>query len=325
MHYLVTGITGFAGPHLATLLVKNGHKVTGLLRGSNGMETDILDVVPNAIFEQLNFVYSDLRDGERLAKIFQTDAFDGVFHLAAQSHPPTSFADPVGTFESNVMGTVNLIQAVLDYQPRCRFMMCSTSEVYGKSGEDKHMLGIADAIKPSNPYGVSKAACDIYVQERIKNADLDGFIVRAFSHTGPRRGRNFSISCDAYHLAQMLHGKEPRVLPVGNLASIRAVLDVRDVVRAYALLMETDKSRGGIFNISSTVPHEMGFYTDMLIKLSGIPSVVKKVDKRYWRPIDILYQCGDSTELKTLTGWEPTFKIEDTLQDLFDYWKVKLG
>ena len=109
MKFLITGITGFAGPHLANLLIENGHEVFGLVRHSNGRETDILDVVPDENFKQIKFVYGDLRNYLSISKVFEANKFDGVFHLAAQSHPPTSFVNPIGTMEENVMGSANLI------------------------------------------------------------------------------------------------------------------------------------------------------------------------------------------------------------------------
>jgi GDP-D-mannose dehydratase len=122
----------------------------------------------------------------------------GVFHLAAQSHPPTSLTNPLETFETNVTGSANLIQCITDFQPDCKLMFCSTSEVYGNVGQDGRKIKITDSIMPANPYGASKAAIDLYMQERMTNGKLKGFITRAFSHTGPRRGKNFSISSDAF-------------------------------------------------------------------------------------------------------------------------------
>ncbi|MBC8095634.1 MAG: GDP-mannose 4,6-dehydratase, partial [Akkermansiaceae bacterium] len=120
MKYLITGITGFAGPHLANLLIQEGHEVFGLVRHSNGRQTDLLDIVSPGDFEKITFLYSDLTHFRIINSIFQKNRFDGVFHLAAQSHPPTSFTDPLGTFEANIMGSANLIQAMADNQPECK-------------------------------------------------------------------------------------------------------------------------------------------------------------------------------------------------------------
>ena len=325
MKYLITGITGFAGPHLANLLISEGHEVYGLVRGSNGMETDILDVVPEPEYSKITFLYGDLTNFRLLSNIFKEHPFDGVFHLAAQSHPPTSFIDPIGTMETNVMGTTNLIQVIQDNQPDCKLMFCSTSEVYGNEGKDGHKIKITDTLLPANPYGASKVASDLYLQERMINGGIKGFITRAFSHTGPRRGRNFSISCDAYQIAKMMLGKQDKTLSVGNLETVRVVIDVRDCVRAYYLLMKSDDSLGKVFNVCGDIPRKMGFYTDELIGLSNLKGVEKWVNPKYYRPIDIAYQHGDCTDLKRITGWEPNYTIKETLSDLLSYWEGKLA
>jgi GDPmannose 4,6-dehydratase len=323
MKYLITGITGFVGPHLANLLIQEGHEVYGLVRHTNGRQTDILDVVPPEHFEKITFVYGNLVDFRIINGIFRKFKFDGVFHLAAQSHPPTSFNDPLGTFEANIMGSANLIQAIADNQPEGKLMFCSTSEVYGSVGMDGRKIKSSDTILPVNPYGASKAAIDLYLQERFANKKIRGFITRAFSHTGPRRGRTFSISSDAYQLARMMNGDPNRKLQVGNLKTVRVVLDVRDVVKAYYLLMINDRSDGGIFNVCGDTPREMGFYTDALITLSKLDKVVKEVSPALYRPVDIHYQRGDCEDLVRLTGWKPTYDIFTTLGDLLQYWVKK--
>ena len=325
MKFLVTGITGFAGPHLANLLIAQGHEVVGLIRNSNGRETDILDVVPEANFQKIAFVYSDLTNFRTLNQIFQQQHFDGVFHLAAQSHPPTSFVDPIGTFESNVQGSVHLIQAIQDNQPHCKLMFCSTSEVYGNVGIDGRKIQTTDTLLPANPYGASKSAIDLYLQERFESKKIKGFITRAFSHTGPRRGKTFSISSDAYQIAKMMKGLQDAQLAVGNLKSVRVVLDVRDIVNAYYLLMITPASDGQVYNVSGDVPHEMGVYTDMLIELSGLKQVHKVISDALYRPIDIHYQHGDCASLVDITGWKTQYDLKTTLQDLLNYWLHKIG
>ena len=157
MKFLITGITGFAGPHLANLLHKEGHEVYGLIRRTNGMESDIRDVIPDEVYESITFFYADLCNYRSLRKVFEENEFDGVFHLAAQSHPPTSFIDPIGTMETNVIGSANLIQVIQDHQPDCKLMFCSTSEVYGNVGQDGRKIHWEDTIFPANPYGASKA------------------------------------------------------------------------------------------------------------------------------------------------------------------------
>jgi len=326
MKYLVTGITGFAGPHLVNLMAEEGHEIYGLIRCSNGRETDILDVVNPTTFNKITFLYGDLSDKKSIDKIFKSHNFDGVFHLAAQSHPPTSFRDPELTFLTNIDGSANLINAITATQKdTCKFMFCSTSEVYGNVGKDGRKINEEDYFLPANPYGVSKAAIDLYMLERMRNGYINGFITRSFSHTGPRRGKNFSISSDAYRLALIKSGsKADKILDIGNLSTTRVVLDVRDVVQAYYLLMQTEKSNGKAFNICGDDPRKMEFFTDKLIGISGIDGIEKKVDPDLYRPHDIYYQHGDTTLLKSVTNWAPKFSIDETLTDLFNYWERKI-
>ena len=324
MRFLITGITGFAGPHLANLLHREGHEVFGLIRRTNGMESDILDVVPDEVYREITFVFGDLTNYRSMRKVFEENQFDGVFHLAAQSHPPTSFTDPIGTMETNVMGSANLIQVIQDHQPGCKLMFCSTSEVYGNVGQDGRKIHWNDTILPANPYGASKAATDVYLQERMENGFLTGFITRAFSHTGPRRGRIFSISSDAYQIARIMKGLQEPVLKVGNLSTTRVVMDVRDTVRAYYLAMMNRDVTNHVFNICGDTPRKMQFFTDKLIELSGIPGIEQKIHEPFWRPHEIHYQHGDSTNLVEMTGFKEKYDIETTLDDLLRYWYNKI-
>lgn len=330
MKYFITGITGFAAPHLAKLLLNDGHEVHALIRGSNGREYDLLDVLDSSEIEEIRFHYGDLTDYQSLLRIFKNNKYDGVFHLAAQSHPPTSFIDPVNTINTNVTGSANLIDVIQNYQDHCIFQFTSTSEVYGNQCKDIGILSEDVPIKPSNPYGTSKAMVDLYVQERCKNGYIQGFITRAFSHTGPRRGKNFSISWDAYHLALIKTGKtDGKILPIGNLKTKRIVIDVVDCVRAYYELMKNfDSSMNGeAFNVcgSENDIKEMGYFTKKLIDISGIEGVVMKVDKRVYRPIDIQIQIGSTEKIRKVIGWIPQINIDITLKNLFNYWIKKLS
>jgi GDP-4-dehydro-6-deoxy-D-mannose reductase len=324
MKYLITGITGFLGPHLANKLVNEGHEVYGLVRINMGRENDLRDIISDDVFSKLKFVYSDLCNYRKLLAIFKEEKFDGVFHLAAQTHPPTSFTDPIGTWEWNVMGSVNLMTALIDTQPDCKFLFCSTVEVYGNEGIDGRKLNEDDKFLPANPYGASKAAIDMYIQERMKNKQMNAVIVRPFCFTGPRRGASFSISSDAIQIARMVLGKQEKILRIGNLDTIRAVTDVRDIANAFFLVMTNPTTSGKVYNVCGGVPLKMRYYTDKLLELSGLTDVEQRIDQKLWRPIDIQYQDGDATRIREELGWEPKYTIDKTLEDLLQYWLKKL-
>ena len=220
---------------------------------------------------------------------------------------------------------MNLITALEG--SKTRLMFCSTSEVYGDTCKDVGKLTVDTPIKPSNPYGASKAAMDLYIQERTSNGFLDGFVTRAFSHTGPRRGKIFSISSDAYQIACMELGLQEKILKIGNLQTERVVIDARDCVNAYYLLMLNPKSNGGVYNVCGSEVHKMQYYTDLLINSSIFEynEIEQKIYEPYYRPIDIQVQIGDSTELVELTGWEPKITIQQTMNDLLNYWRKKLS
>ena len=324
MKYLITGITGFLGPHLANKLVNEGHEVYGLVRINMGRENDLRDIISDDVFSKLKFVYSDLCNYRKLLAIFKEEKFDGVFHLAAQTHPPTSFTDPIGTWEWNVMGSVNLMTALIDTQPDCKFLFCSTVEVYDNEGIDGRKLNEDDKFLPANPYGASKAAIDMYIQERMKNKQMNAVIVRPFCFTGPRRGASFSISSDAIQIARMVLGKQEKILRIGNLDTIRAVTDVRDIANAFFLVMINPTTSGKVYNVCGGVPLKMRYYTDKLLELSGLTDVEQRIDQKLWRPIDIQYQDGDATRIREELGWEPKYTIDKTLEDLLQYWLKKL-
>ena len=325
MKFLITGITGFAGPHLANLLLKNGHDVHGIVRTANGRETDLLDIIPNENLSKIKFHYLDLKNYFSIGRLLTQENYDGVFHLAAQSHPPTSFKDPILTWDENVNATINIITALEGSDTK--LMFCSTSEVYGDTCKDIGRLTVDTPLKPSNPYGASKAAIDLYIQERTANGYLKGYITRAFSHTGPRRGRIFSISSDAAQIAAMELGQQEPVLKIGNLKTERVVIDVRDCVNAYYLLMLSEESNGGVFNVCGDDVHQMQKYTDLLIEHSKFEynEVEQKIYEPYYRPIDIQVQIGDSSNLKKITKWEPKIDLSTTMKDLLNYWRKKLA
>lgn len=335
--YLITGISGFVGTHLAQRLYDEGHKVYALTRSSAGREADILDVVSKECYDSITFLYGDLLDYNSLLKAFQVDpfqGFDGVFHCAAQSHPPTGFLDPIGTLKTNLIGSANLFDVVeKTHGLSCKICVVSTSEVYGNSGSDGRLLKETDMLAPCNPYASGKAAMDLHFQERMMNGKNSGFITRAFSHTGPRRGKTFSISSDAYQIAGFIHeemqsgdkdsSESAYILKIGNLQTTRVVLDVKDVVDAYYRLMIHEDSNGKIFNVCGNTPRKMEYFTDALIRFSQLNNIEKEIDEKLYRKHDIHYQHGDTTLLRELTGWSVTIRIEDTLRDLLKYWIKK--
>jgi GDPmannose 4,6-dehydratase len=324
MRFLITGTTGFVAPHLINLLHREGHTAVAMYRNGTGNHLSIEDIVTD--IDRVQFIPGDLLSADSIAKVFQCDEYDGVFHLAAQSHPPTSFTDPALTFETNAVGTMRLVNTMMYYQPHTPLLNCSTSEVYGICPEEP--INESMPLAPINPYGVSKAAADMYIHERSRNTGLNALNTRAFSHTGPRRGKIFSIASDAYQIARIIRGVQDPVIRVGNLESRRVVMDVRDCVEAYYKLMRRMKrgliGRGESYNVGGDDLHSMRFFLDMMLEQRGLKDNVElEVSPLLYRKIDIPVQYPDSTLVRETTDWMPTIPIEETLYDLVEYFLEK--
>jgi len=150
-------------------------------------------------------------------------------------------------------------------------------------------------------------------------------VIRPFCFTGPRRGARFSIASDAVQIANMMLGKQEPILQIGNLDTIRAVTDVRDIANAFYLVAtKTEISNGKVYNVCGGKPMKMREYTDMLIKESNLENIKMEINEKLWRPIDIQYQDGDASLIKSELGWEPKIEIRNTIKDLLDFWYNKL-
>ena len=311
MRFLVTGISGFVAPYLAKYLLANNHEVYGMLHNSSLGAVD-----------GIQYVMGDLCD-IRTFKYLREYNFDGVFHLAGLTHPPTSFKEPELYYKTNATGTMNLCEV---FRAGSVIMQCSTPEVYGECSEEE--IFETFAMLPNNPYGVSKAEADRYILKETKKDKLNAFIVRAGSHTGAGRPSCYSISSDAEQIVKIKKGLQEPILKVGNINSQRAVMDVRDVVIAYYELMikymDGKIPNGEIYHVSGHKVNTIEFYIDMMLQLAGIEAE-KVVDESLVRKIDIPIQILNSDKMRELTGWSPVISTERTLKDLLAYWENKIG
>jgi GDP-4-dehydro-6-deoxy-D-mannose reductase len=327
--YLITGITGFVGSHLANLLIEKGENVYGLFRGESSPEL-FCDIVPTSNREKINILRGDIRNKQDIDAIFKTEKFDGVFHFAAQSNSPLSVKEPVQTFEINTGGTVNLIDAIRRFQPECAFVYASSGEVYGKVLETQQPITEKTALAPNTPYGVSKLASEIVLKERANSLGLKIIIGRGFATVGSGRPKEFSISSDAYQITRIAKGLQERVIGIGNIKSKRGLLDIRDCVSAYYLLMEAiikePSLKGESYNIASEFSNELETYLDIMIKMKDLEGrIEKRIDPSKLRSGTApSVQLCNIDKIKALTGWQPTISMTQTLRDLLNYWDKKI-
>lgn len=313
---LITGITGFVGSHLAETLLERGLEVHGLSRWRSGTANI------EHLIDKISLAEANMLDPSSLQSQLARIKPDYIFHLAAESLVPTSYIQPQHTIETNVIGTLNLFQAIRHVGIDPIVLLAGSSEQYGDV-EERHLPTTEDApFNPLSPYAVSKVATDYLAYQYYKSYGLRIIRSRAFNHEGPRRPDAFVTSYLAKEIALIEKGKKKPVVPVGNLEARRDYTDVRDMTRAYLLLVEKCEP-GEAYNLSSGIAYKIGDVLDLLVSISG-QSVDIEVDPNRLRPSDPAILLGDSTKFRKRTGWAPKIPFEKTMADLLDYWRARV-
>jgi GDP-4-dehydro-6-deoxy-D-mannose reductase len=307
---LATGAAGFVGQHLLKELLRSGHSVLG---GTFQGERPEPGVLTAAEARHTLWVPLDVCRDEEIRQVLIDHHPDSIFHLAAQSSVGESFGDALGTWEVNATGTFRLMHAVSELAPAARVLFVSSSEVYGIVPESEQPISETRPLVPTNPYGASKAAAEIVSRQLCLAGDIHLVIARSFSHTGPGQAVSFALPNWAEQLGRMAAGRVEPVLQVGNLDARRDLLDVRDVVRAYRLLIERG-SPCEVYNVSSGVAHRLSDIVEMLVDLSGAGARIE-LDPERLRPVDTPLILGDAGRLRAL-GWAPQIELRQTLRDL---------
>ncbi|HEX6751235.1 MAG TPA: GDP-mannose 4,6-dehydratase [Longimicrobium sp.] len=301
MRVLVTGAAGFAGCHLARALLDDGCEVWGTLQAGHA---------PPPSLSAVRWLPMELTAADSIAAAMDEARPERVFHLAAQASVADSFADPLATWEVNATGTLRLLQALPE---GARMLFISSAEVYGVVPEGEQPIPESRPLHPTNPYAASKAAAEMAVAEAARGRGVQAVITRSFSHTGPGQDHRFALSAFAHQLAMIHAGAAEPVLRVGNLQARRDYLDVRDVVRAYRLLIERGEP-GRAYNVASGVARSMVELVQELVEISGTGARLE-IDPARVRPVDVPLLCGSADALRAL-GWAPEIPLRRTLADL---------
>lgn len=314
MRALITGVTGFVGGHLAEYLLAQGDIVVGL--SSSGRWPLSLQ----SLTRDIRLERCDLADGgsDELGESIAKKQPEVIYHLAAQSNPQQSVADPRGTWALNLGGTLNLLEAVRQAKSKARVIIVSSGVCYGSPEPQYLPVTESCPLRPNNPYSASKGAADLLSVQYVLGYGLDVVIARPFNHAGPRQSDTYALSSFARQVAEVEAGIRPRI-EVGNLEVTRDFTDVRDIAAAYRLLATGGKS-GEIYNIGTGRDVTLKRMLEMLKEMSSA-SVEIHVDPARVRPIDQPRLLADASKLRAETGWEPRFTIEATLKDMLDDWR----
>lgn len=306
---LIIGINGFVGTHLSNELISNGYKCFG---------ADLS--IENFSNKNVELFEIDILNKTRILEVFKKIKPDYIINLAAISSVKLSWEIPQKTFEVNVNGTINILEAIKELNLKTRVLLIGSSEQYGKIDYSKS-VNEESRLNALNPYGVSKATQEKVAKMYCNSYGLEIMMVRAFNHIGPGQNKGFVVPDFASQLVEIENGNLDPVIKVGNLSAERDFTDVRDVVKAYRLILEKGISEE-VYNIGSGKTISIQKLLELLIENCKC-SVDIKIDLEKLRVIETpRIQC-DNSKLKTEIGWSQQIPIEDSLKDIFEYWRNK--
>lgn len=306
---LVTGAEGFIGSHMVRFLAAEGWNVIG---GHRLHSADLVLKLKN-----VKFVQCDLTNGQRVENVFQEYEPTHVFHLGAQSLPTVSWADPVGTFESNIIGSLHVFEAIRHQKRRPIVVSACSSAEYGNVRPSAIPVSEEQPLRPLHPYGISKVCLDLLAREYFLDYQVPAVNIRLFNTTGPGK-TNDAPSDFVRQLIRIKKGLQDPVIEVGNLKPRRAFLDVNDTVRGfYTAAMKGH--RGEAYNLCAATTQEVGELLRLAIDLSGLKVEIRPV-ARLMRPSDEKIIFGSTKKIRKHTGWKPLLSLKQTLTSMLEHW-----
>ena len=299
MRSLITGGRGFVGTWLADHLRDQGDEVVAI-----DYEVDVTD--PVALLEAVTAA-----------------APDAIYHLAALTHVGESWKDPLQVLQVNVIGTAALLAAARQCGTHPRVLVTSSAEVYGAVTDPSLMpLDELTPTAPLTPYAASKLAAEAIIGQAFRGHGQEVIVVRPFNHIGPGQTPNFAVPALAKRIVEADRRGDSSI-SVGNLAARRDFTDVRDVVKAYRMLIESG-TPGEVYNVCSGHDVAIEEIAIILLRLAGT-SLEFKIDPALTRPVEVPVLRGDPTHLQQATGWKPEIPLDRTLVDVLEYWRQHEG
>jgi GDP-4-dehydro-6-deoxy-D-mannose reductase len=313
MKVWITGAGGMMGSHLAEMLLAAGHDV---------QPTYYRPTIDPLDLQKLDAVQVDITDWCSVYDSLTAFRPDAVFHLAAQSYPTVSWARPIETLTTNVVGTAVVFEAIRRVRPDTRIVVAGSSAEYGVVDTSEVPITERRELHPVHPYGVSKAATDMLAYQYHKSYGMHAVVARIFNCTGPRKVGD-ALSDFVRRCTWLERHPEQSAIRVGNLKTKRTIVDVRDLNRALILMMENGEP-GADYNLGGSVAYEMGEILKQVIYACTRDDVIMpEVDPALLRPSDEKIIYGDCSKLKAATGWQQEISLSQTIADMFDYWRTR--
>jgi GDP-4-dehydro-6-deoxy-D-mannose reductase len=313
---LITGISGFVGSYLSEhLLETTDWELAGTVFGP-------IDNIAS-LCDRLELYPAELSRLDVMAFILERAQPDVIFHLAAQPLVSASWRDPWGTLEANIHMQLNVLEGVAQVKPDCRVLVVGSGEEYGLIAPEELPVDEDTPLRPLSPYAVSKVAQDLLGLQYHLTHHLHVVRVRPFNHIGPRQRVGFVAPDFASQIVAAELGRKPTTIEVGNLSVRRDFCDVRDVVRAYVMLI-THGEPGQVYNVGSGESHSIQEVLDTLLAMSRVP-IRAHVDPNRMRASDVPEVVCDAARLRECTGWRAAISFQQSLQDILDYWRQEMG
>lgn len=313
MKVFITGITGLIGSHLARYLSKEKkYQIFGFKRWRSDQK-NIKD-----LFGPVKFIEGGIEDTISVYQTIIKIKPDLIIHLAAQSYPSESWKAPIMTFNTNVIGTINVLEAAKDLPKKPKiFIACSSAE-YGLIKKEDCPIKEDHPKAPLSPYGVSKVAQELLGIQYFYSYGLPIYLGRFFNQIGPGQDERCSIQTFCKQVAEIEKGIQSPILSVGNLSTKRDFLDVRDGIKAIISILDKGKA-GEVYNICSGQAYLLKNLLEKIVnKTRG--KIKIKIDKKRLRLVDEPIIQGDNHKIKKL-GWSPKIPIEDSITDILNYWR----
>ena len=315
MKTLVTGAAGFVGKHLIKYL-QNDNQFDITVLALNKEEADSLEKYG------IDIRISNILDSNNLKETLCEIRPDHIYHLAAQSSVELSWSNPKLTTDINIGGTINLLEAVRASSMDARILLIGSGDEYGTVRSEDVPINENTRLFPTSVYAATKA-CQNMIGRVYANAyNMNIIMTRAFNHIGPGQSPVFAVSDFCKQAVEIERGVTEPVIKVGNTNIKRDFTDVRDVVRAYALLMQKGVP-GETYNICSGKSVSLHDILTMIIGQLGM-DIIFRIDQKRFRPSDMAVIEADNSKLKTLTGWKSQISLEQSISDIIKYWQSML-